>query len=149
MFELAPFRYEGIIRMSLRFSLAAVAALAGTVVFAVPASAVMQIVPMPDPNAPTQNTPPDGLFDKTFSDHWQKPSADGQQNQGFGSFHFTASGSNGGYGATQNQTGFGSFHFATGGASGGYGATQNPSAYEDSKQPGSEFYQPMSGAQLP
>jgi hypothetical protein len=135
--------------MSLRFSLAAAAALAGLAAFAAPASAVMQIVPMPDPNAPTQNGAPDGMFDKSFGDHWQKPSADGQQPQDTSAFHFTmSSSSNNGAGP-----GFGVNHFTmgsgSGGAATGYGATSNPSAYDSAKQPGSEFYQPMQGSQDP
>ncbi len=110
--------------MSLRFSLAA--ALVGMAVFAAPAFAVMQVVPLQDPNTPAPNaTPPDGLFNKSFSDHWQKKSTDGQQ--GVTGFHFTF----------------------TGGASSGYTSGGSTSAYDTAKQAGSEFYQPMQGSQDP
>jgi len=136
--------------MSLRISLAAAAALAGMAVFAAPASAVMQIVPMPDPNAPAQNgAAPDGMFDKSFSDHWQKPSEDGQpQQQGATGFHFTMGSSNGGVlpGTSMNRF---TMDSGSGGASTGYGTTSNPSAYDSARQPGSEFYQPMQGSQDP
>ena len=136
-------------RMSFRFTLAAAAALAGIVVFAAPASAVMQIVPMPDPNAAAQSgAAPDGMFDKSFSDHWQKPSEDGQQQQNTNAFHFSMGSSNSGA-----VPGFGGNHFTmdsgSGGANTGYGTTSNPSAYDSARQPGSEFYQPMQGSQDP
>ncbi|HEY5047986.1 MAG TPA: hypothetical protein VII49_08220 [Rhizomicrobium sp.] len=108
--------------MSLRFSLAAAAALFGLAALATPASA-MQIIQIPDPNAPAADATPDGVFDKSFPDSWQKKPADGQQ--GASSFHFTMSGASGGFG------------------------TQSPSAYGDAKQAGSEFYQPMLGYQVP
>jgi hypothetical protein len=110
--------------MSIRYSIAALALL-GVAMCAAPASAVMQVVHMPDPNAPAQSDgPPDGLFDKSVGDHWQKPGTEGQQNQS--PFHFTVSGSQS-YG----------------------GSTSNPSAYDGAKQPNSEFYQPMPGSQFP
>lgn len=115
--------------MSVRFSLAVAAVLIGMASFAGPASAVMQVTQMPDPNAAAQaDAPPDGLFDKAFTDHWQKPSGDAQSNQGLGSFHFTTSGTSGSnYG----------------------GPMSNPSAYDNAKQPGSEFYQPLQGSPYP
>jgi hypothetical protein len=133
--------------MSLRISLAAATVLAGMAVFAAPASAVMQIVPMQDPNAPVQNgNAPDGMFDKSFGDHWQKPAADGQQPQDTSGFHFTMSSSS----SNSVVPGFGMNHFTmgsgSGGAATGYGATSNPSAFDSAKQPGSEFYQPMQGS---
>jgi hypothetical protein len=109
--------------MSLKISFAAAAALIGVTLFAAPASAVMQLVPMPDPNAQVADTPPDGLFDKSFSNHWQKSSTNGRS--GSSTFHFTSSGST---------TGFG---------------TSGTSATDMSKQPGSEFYQPMQGTSYP
>jgi hypothetical protein len=113
--------------MSIRYSLAAAAALLGVVMCAAPASAVMQVVPMPDPNAPSQSDgPPDGLFDKSVGDHWQKPGTDGQQSSQNSPFHFTMSG----------QQSYG-------------GSTGNPSAYDAAKQPNSEFYQPMPGSAYP
>jgi hypothetical protein len=115
--------------MSLRISLAAAAVLIGVGAFAVPASAVMQVIQIPDPNAPQQNAdqPPDGLFDKSFGDHWQSQSSQGQS--GSSPFHFTM------------QSGAG--------ASGGYTQTSNPSAYDAAKQAGSEFYQTMPGSTYP
>jgi len=116
--------------MSLRYSLAAAAALIGVSLFAAPASAVMQVIQIPDPNAPVQSdqkSPPDGLFDKSFSDHWSS-STGGQSSQGMGNFHFTVNGAAGGYSST---------------------SSSSPSAYDDSKQPGSEFYQPMRGSSYP
>ncbi|MGD0192145.1 MAG: hypothetical protein ABSD74_15505 [Rhizomicrobium sp.] len=115
--------------MSIRYSLAAAAALLGVVMCAAPASAVMQVVPMPDPNAPAQGDgPPDGLFDKSVGDHWQKPGTDGDQNTQNNPFHFTVSGSQGYGGST---------------------STSNASAYDQAKQPNSEFYQPMPGSPYP
>ena len=109
--------------MSLRYSLAA--ALIGMAVFAAPASAVMQVIQLPDPTAAGQNSSaPDGLFDKSVPDHWQKPSADGQP--GTNAFHFTMSGSGG-----------------------GYSSAGTASAVDMSRQPGSEFYQPMQGSASP
>ena len=121
MLTVAPLGYEGLIRMSLRLSLAAAAALLGVVFLAAPACAVMQVIHLPDPNAPAQDGPPDGMFDKSVPDHWQGKTTDTNQ-QGLGSFHFTASG-----------------------AGGGYSSTRSPSAYDTAKQPGSEFYQPLPG----
>ena len=109
--------------MSLRLSLAAVAALIGVAAFAAPASAVMQVIHLPDPDAPIQNTPPDGMFDKSVPDTWQKKTDDGTP-QKPGSFHFTMSG-----------------------AAGDFSPTQAPSAYEAAKRPLSEFYQPLPGYQ--
>jgi hypothetical protein len=115
--------------MSLRFSLAAAAALIGISVLTAPASATMQVIQLPDPSAANLNSSaPDGLFDKSFSDHWQKPSTDGQS--GKNSFHFTMTGS-------------------SSGASSGFSSTSSPSAIDTSKQPGSEFYQPMQGSPYP
>lgn len=109
--------------MSHRFSLAATAVVIGMVVLAAPASAVMQITPMPDPNAPAQNSAPYGLFDKSIPDTWQKKSEDGAQ-QNLNSFHFTVSGSS---------------------SSGAYNTSGAPSAYDAAKRPGSEFYEPLPG----
>lgn len=112
--------------MSLRYSLGLSAAIVGMAIFAGPASAVMQVIHLPDPNAPVQNTPPDGLFDRSVPDSWQKKSTDGTPQNPNG-FHFTV----------------------TGGASSGYGYTGAPSAYDTSKRAGSEFYQPLPGSQDP
>jgi hypothetical protein len=113
--------------MSFRISLAAAAALIGLAVSAAPAFAVMQVIQLPDPTAANQNTSaPDGLFDKSFSDRWQGHSSDNQP--GTNSFHFTMSGSGGGYSSA---------------------GTNNSSAVDTSKQPGSEFYQPMQGTSYP
>jgi hypothetical protein len=113
--------------MSHRISLAAAAALIGLAVSAAPAFAVMQVIQLPDPTAASQNTSaPDGLFDKSFSDQWHGHSSDSQS--GLSSFHFTMSGSGGGYSSA---------------------GTANSSAVESSKQPGSEFYQPLPGTSFP
>jgi hypothetical protein len=110
--------------MSLRLSLAAAAALLGATAFAAPSFAVMQVIHLPDPNAPVQSEgPPDGLFDRSVPDTWQKKSTDGAE-QKPGSFHFTMSGS-----------------------AGDFSPTQAPSAYDAAKRPLSEFYQPMPGYQ--
>ena len=115
--------------MSLRFSLAAAAALIGMSVFVAPASATMQVIQLPDPNAANLNSSaPDGLFDKSFSDHWQKPSTDGQS--GTNAFHFTMTGSGSG-------------------AGGGFSSTSSPSAIDTSRQPGSEFYQALPSSPYP
>jgi hypothetical protein len=93
----------------------------------------MQVVQLPDPNAANLNSSaPDGLFDKSFSDHWQKPSTDGQTGgqSGTNAFHFTMTGSGSG-------------------AGGGFSSTSSPSAVDTSKQPGSEFYQGMQGSPYP
>jgi len=117
--------------MLVRFSLAAAAAVIGIAVLSTPAFAVMQVIQLPDPSAPASlaNTPPDGLFDKSFSDHWQNPSSNGSGNS--------------------SGTGASPFHFTVNGASSGFTGTGNPSAIETSKQAGSEFYQPMPGYSFP
>ena len=110
--------------MSLRLSLAAAAALLGVTALAAPSFAVMQVIHLPDPNAPIQDTPPDGMFDKSIPGEWQKKSTDGAD-QKPGSFHFTMSGS-----------------------AGNFSPTEAPSAYDAAKRPLSEFYQPMPGSQF-
>jgi hypothetical protein len=131
--------------MSLRLSFAA-AALLGVVLTAAPASAVMQVVPLPDPNAPASSaTPPDGLFDKTFGDHWQKPGTDSQQQS---PFHFTVSGSHSMFGDTAGDPSVNRFS-VSGSSSGFSGPTDYPSALDAAKQPLSEFSQPMQGSSFP
>jgi hypothetical protein len=109
-----------------------------------PALAVMQVVPMTDPNAPVSSRamPPDGLFDHSMPDQWQKKSDNGQQGS---QFHFSVGGGNGNSYFGQNGTT--GLHF-TGSATTAT-STFNPSALDDAKQPNSEFYQPMPGSAYP
>ncbi len=108
--------------MSLRFPLAAV--LVGLGFLAAPALA-METIHIPDSSTPN-NSAPDGLFDNSVPDTWQKKSdlTDSQS----------------------DQTGIGKFHFSVGSSS---GLTQPSSsygdAYGDARVPGSEFYQPLPG----
>lgn len=107
--------------MSHRISLSAAAVLVA--LLASPAFA-MDIVHIPDSSTPNNGAPPDGLFDNSIPDTWQKKSDitdDGQTNAGSGSgFHFSV---------TNNTS-----------------QTQTPSsAWGSSQTPGSEFYQPMPG----
>lgn len=106
--------------MSLRFAL--IAATVGLIGFAAPASAVMQEIHVPDPNAPAQNGgPPDGLFDKSVPSEWQDKQDSNNPHRG-NAFHFTMSSSSG--------------------SSGGYNQMGTTSAYDTAKRAGSEFYQP-------
>jgi hypothetical protein len=111
--------------MSLRFPLAAAAALVGLSVLAAPAFS-METIHIPDSSTPNNGLPPDGLFDNSVPDTWQKKSdlTDSQSNQGMslGNFHFSASGGTN----TQMQP-------------------VSPTTYSGALVPGSEFSQPMPG----
>ena len=111
--------------MSLRFALAATAALTSSLLFSAPAFA-LQSIRMPDPSASpdAQNAP---VLDGSPQNRWQEQK--GQDQSGLGKFHFTVNGS----------SGWGSTSF------GENGWSQSPSTYRDPKTPGSEFYQPMPG----
>jgi len=78
--------------MKLFCSLAAGAALLGLAATASPALAIEQIH-IPDASAAQNSGPPDALFDKSVPTTWQKKS-DQNQSNGFGNFHFSASGGN-------------------------------------------------------
>jgi hypothetical protein len=112
--------------MSLRFPLAAAAALVGFAVLAAPAFS-METIHIPDSSTPNNGLPPDGLFDSSVPDTWQKKSGvtDSQSGQGMsvGGFHFSAS-------------------------SGTYNTQLQPSStanYGGALVPGSEFSQPLPG----
>jgi hypothetical protein len=110
--------------MSLRFPLAAALVVVG--LGSVPAFA-METIHIPDANTPDNSAPPDGLFDSSIPNSWQKKS-DSTDSQ------FSSSSS--------NQSAPEGFHFSV---SGGSGQMQTPSAYGDARAPGSEFYQAMPG----
>lgn len=110
--------------MSFRLPFGATVIVAGLALWGGPVAAVMQTVRIPDPSASTSILPPDGLFDKSIPDSWQDKRDSAQQTGG-------------------------GFHFTVSGASGGYSSTSNPSALDDAKRPGSEFYQPLPGTAYP
>ena len=110
--------------MSIRFPLAAAAALIGLGALTAPAFAT-QTITIPDPRVTGSNGgPPDALFDNSIPDTWEKKSdSSGDQNKGTG-FHFSARGSNDQYQPASNP---------------------NSASYHDPLVPGSEFYQPLPG----
>jgi len=112
--------------MSLRFSLAAAAALIGLGVLTAPALAI-QTIQIPDPQSPAnaQQTP-DGLFDNSIPDSWQKKGDPSDTQLNTGGFHFSMHSSN-------SQ----------------YNPTSTSSVYHDPMVPGSVFYQPLPGTTDP
>ncbi|MGD0144414.1 MAG: hypothetical protein ABSC92_14765 [Rhizomicrobium sp.] len=110
--------------MSLRFPLAAAAALMVLGVLSAPASAI-QTIQIPDPTAPANanGTAPDALFDNSIPDSWQKKGDSSNSQFNTGGFHFSvrSSSSYGGYEPSSSST------------------------YHDPLVPGSEFYQPLPG----
>lgn len=90
--------------MTLRLSLAAVAALLGAAALATPALAIEQIH-IPDSSAADSSGPPDALFDKSVPTTWQQKS-DQNQSSPLGNFHFSASSGNGYSQQNSYSTGF-------------------------------------------
>ena len=128
----------------LRFAVAALA-LAGICALSVPAMAI-QTVTIPSPMAQAS---PDGdpVFDKSIPDAWQSKSdqSTSSTTSGFGGFHFSMSGSNGGATNGFGQSGFGPGSYGpypTGSSPKSWAPMPSPSA---AAVPGSEFYQPMPG----
>ncbi len=108
--------------MSLRFPFAA--ALVGMVFLAAPAFA-METIHIPDSSTPN-NSVPDGLFDNSVPDTWQKKSdltEDQSGSSDTSKFHFSVSSS----GGTMQSS------------------SSSGDAYGDAHVPGSEFYQPLPG----
>jgi hypothetical protein len=114
--------------MSIRFPLAAAAALIGLGALTAPAFAT-QTITIPDPRVTNSNgTAPDALFDNSIPDTWQKKGdSSDSQNKPTG-FHFSVRGSNDQYQPASNP---------------------NSTAYHDPLTPGSEFYQPLPGTSDP
>jgi hypothetical protein len=123
---MAAVRVGKVLAMSLRFVLAAAAALTAATLISAPAFA-LQSIQIPDPSAPNsaQNDP---LTDGSAPNRWEEQKGD-DQSTGLGQFHFTM-GSSSGWGSTSMGAG---------------ALSQTPSTYGDPKTAGSEFYQPVPG----